>query len=128
MDRRESKNRDVRKAKAFFDLADLGDGVLEPVVAELLLFNVLECIVKLAVFVRGDERFPCRKNNRVLAGGMVLVHSRKAFEGVGKLGGFRVYLGIGCRQNVFGNFAPALVLGNENVRILGDFGILVFLF
>src|SRR5689334_16303791 len=72
--------REIVDAECLFELGDLGDGVLEAVVAEHFLLLVLELIAELRVGLRADEGAQLREQHRVLASGVWAVHVIEAVQ------------------------------------------------
>src|SRR5580704_7242185 len=65
---------EIGEAERLLDRGDLLDGVFEPVLAELAVLDVLEGLSDLAQLALGQPLPPGRKDDRILARRMVLIH------------------------------------------------------
>ena len=109
---------DIRQIEARLDTRYVSFGILESILAELLVLYVLEFVVQLVVLVGGDRVLPCGKDDSVLARCVMLVHSHEAVKDLGEFGGIRSDLRpVSDRSNVVGDLASAVVLLDQNVHI-----------
>src|SRR4051794_18933013 len=77
---RRGELREIGQAKHLFNLADLFDGILIAVLAELLVLDVLEPLAHVAKLALRERRLPGWENDGVFAGGMVLIHPHECLE------------------------------------------------
>ena len=84
MRRRRGELAEIGKSERLFDLPDLHHGIVEPVLAELLVLDVLEPFTHLVKLPTRQRILPCREHDRVLAGRMVLIHQHEGLEGTGQ--------------------------------------------
>src|SRR2546426_10164176 len=79
---RRSKLCDVSQAKSALDRANLFHGVLETILAKLLMLDVLKLVVHLVELLSRHGFFPGWKNDRVFACSVVAVHEHEGLKGL----------------------------------------------
>src|SRR5436309_9617597 len=90
--RRRGELRNICKAQAALDRADLLDGIFKTVLPELLVLDVLKFIVHFVELFAGHRLFPRGKDNRVFTRSMIAIHQHESFKRLSQL------LAIACPQ------------------------------
>ncbi len=107
----------IGEAKRALDPVHPFRGVFKAVTAELRLLDFLEFIAHLLDLASRQNALPCRKDHRVFAGGVVLIHPHKALErarqGLGIGGGHGA--ACGGAKNELRDLAPPLMLFQQGI-------------
>src|SRR5215475_5118705 len=120
--RRRSKKAKISESELRLYFANLLYGILEPIFAELLVFDVFKLVVHLIELFCGQRLFPRRKNDGIFARSVRPVHPHKRFKRARKL--FRTrrseFRALCCGKDIAGYFPTTRVLGKQDIGIGGS--------
>ena len=112
--------RNVSQPQALLDSTDLFFGIFVTIFAEHLLLDLFKLICVLIELLISEIQLPCRKDNRILARGVVLIHADQRLHSARQRFDIAAAdFGTICGgEDVVRNLAAAVVLHNQYVRIL----------